>query len=85
MKSWKRTCLVLLTAGFTTAIAHSTLSPLFPAYIRSVGGSIAEIGIFFTASTDQLSHIHENIKHELVNFRFASVEDVLLFTIPNQC
>ncbi len=48
MKSWKRTRLVLLTTGFTTAIAHSTLSPLFPAYIRSVGGSIAEIGIFFT-------------------------------------
>ena len=44
----KRTRLILLTAGFTTTIAHSTLSPIFPAYIRSVGGAIAEIGIFFT-------------------------------------
>ena len=43
----KRTRLILLTAGFTTTIAHSTLSPIFPAYIRSVGGAIAEIGTFF--------------------------------------
>jgi len=48
MGKGNRNRIIFLAVGFLISIASSTLSPLFPAYIKSVGGSLADIGIFFT-------------------------------------